>query len=488
MILAVIFGAGAVLMATEILALRIIAKNFGSALREVSAVIAVFLTAMSAGYAIGGRVGDRRPLPSTLAAVLIVAGLLTLLIPVLEEPVANAIFDSALPFALHAAAVSIALFAAPAFLCASVTPIGTRLRMRSVDHSGSVAGSVSAVSTMGSIVGTVSAGYVLLSYLPVSRALALLGCMLCGFGLLASRSGRSSAGLVLIAALVPAVALAGGSRVVFERDTSYHHITVRESDTRRMLHFDNTLQGSISLTDPMTGAIPYTYYIHNALVIDPEIRSALVIGLGAATVPRLFLHYYPTVQVWAAEIDPVVVEVAQKYFGMPDDPRLTVETVDGRVFLKRTREQFDLIFVDAFGANRYGLTIPPHLTTREFFEEASRRLTPNGVLVYNSPYALGNAFTNALYKTLAAVFPERFVFDTTHSNIMIMATKTPRHFSRDDLLRRGKAAMDAGTFTYPSLMARLELLIDAPAPDTIDAPLLTDDFAPVDRLLRTKQR
>jgi spermidine synthase len=487
MILAVIFGAGAVLMATEILALRIVAKNFGSALREVSAVIAVFLTAMSAGYAVGGRIGDRRPLPSTLAAVLILAGLLTLLIPVLEEPVANAIFDSALPFALHAAAVSIALFAMPAFLCASVTPIGTRLRMRSVDQSGSVAGGVSAVSAMGSIVGTISAGYILLSYLPVSRALVLLGCLLCVLGLLAGRGSRSTAGLALIAALMPTVTLADSPRVIFERDTSYHHITVRESDTRRTLHFDNTLQGSISLTDPTTGAIPYTYSLHTALVIEPGIRSVLVIGLGSATVPRLFLHYYPKAKVWAAEIDPVVVEVAKQYFGMTDDPRLTVETIDGRVFLKRSREQFDLIFLDAFGANRYGLTVPPHLATREFLEEAKSRLTPNGILVYNSPYALGNPFANAIYKTIASVFPERFIFDTQHSNIIIMATKTPCNLSRNDLLARGKAAMDAGTLTYPSLMARLEQLIDAPAPDTIDAPLLTDDFAPVDRLLRTKR-
>ena len=115
----VVFGAGAILMALEMLAFRLVAKNFGSALREVSAVIAVFLTAMSAGYALGGRVGDWRPSPWTLTVVLVGAGLLTLLIPLIEEPVATAVFDSSLPLGLHAALVAIALFALPACCIAS---------------------------------------------------------------------------------------------------------------------------------------------------------------------------------------------------------------------------------------------------------------------------------------------------------------------------------------------------------------------------------
>ena len=150
-------------------------------------------------------------------------------------------------------------------------------------------------------------------------------------------------------------------------------------------------------------------------------------------------------------------------------------------------QRFDLVFVDAFGANRYGLTIPPHLTSREFFEEIKLRLTPAGILAYNSPHGFGNAFTDALYKTIAAVFPERFVFDTKHSNVLIMAAVTPRQLSRAALLARGKAAAERGALTYPSLLPRLEHLENAPAPDAIDAPLLTDDYAPVDRLLRGKR-
>ena len=126
-----------------------------------------------------------------------------------------------------------------------------------------------------------------------------------GLGLLAARSSRALACVAATALLLPSPTRADTSSVLLERDTSYHHIIVRQTDTRRLLQFDNTLQGSISLTDPLTGAIPYTYYIHNAFALEPAIRSVLVIGLGSATVPRSLLHYYPAVRVTVAEIDPV---------------------------------------------------------------------------------------------------------------------------------------------------------------------------------------
>ena len=476
----VIFGAGAVLMALEILAMRLVAKNFGSALREVSAVIAVFMAAMSAGYALGGRLGDRRPQATTLTAVLVVGGLLTLLIPGIEAPVADAVFESSLPLAVHAAVVATILFAAPACFIASVTPIAVRLRIRSVQHSGSVAGSVSAISTVGSILGTIAGGYVLIAYLQLSRGISLLGLLLCGLGILAARMPRALGGLAVAVLLwtTPAAAT-----VVLERDTSYHHLTVEDYPTRRVLRFNNTLQGSISLTDPLKGAIPYIYYVHNAFIIAPEIQSALVIGLGSGSVPRHILHYYPGVQVQVAEIDPVVVEVAQKYFDLPTDSRLHVETVDGRVFLKRTKERFDFIFVDAFGANRYGITIPPHLTTREFLEEAKAKLSERGILVYNSPQQFPAPLTKAFYKTIAAVFPEVYVFNTHHITCLIMAVVTPRRLTAADLQARGEAAVARGP-TVHQLLDRLSRLTPAPPAESLKVPVMTDDYAPVDLLQR----
>ena len=479
----VVFGAGAILMALEMLAFRLVAKNFGSALREVSAVIAVFLTAMSIGYALGGRIGDWRPSPWTLTLVLVGAGLLTLLIPLIEAPVASAVFDSSLPLGLHAAVVAIALFALPACCIASVTPIATRLRMRSVHSSGSVAGNISALSTFGSILGTLAGGYVLLAYLQLSRGLFLLGVLLCALGLVAARSSRAL-GCVALTLLLSVKPAAADEKILVEQDTSYHHLTVREGPQKRTLHFDRTLQVSVSLTDPLKGAIPYVYHVHHAFIIAPGIRSVLVIGLGSGSIPRHILHYYPETKVTVAEIDPVVVDVARNYFNLPQDPRLRVEIVDGRVFVKRSQERYDLIVVDAFGANRYGLTIPPHLTTREFLEEVKNHLTPQGLLAYNAPRRIGTPLAESLYKTIAAVFPEVYIFETHDylSSLMIGAV-TPRKLTREDLLARGKAATERGE-TVPHLLDRLETLRELPPVDSLKVPVLTDDYAPVDRLMR----
>jgi spermidine synthase len=450
----------------------------------VSAVIAVFLTAMSAGYALGGRIGDWRPSALTLTTVLVGAGLLTFLIPLIEEPVATAVFDSSLPLGLHAAVVAIALFALPACCIASVTPIVIRLRMRSVDSSGSVAGNMSALSTAGSILGTLAGGYILLAYLQLSRGLYLLGLLLCGLGLVAARASRVLS-CVALAVLVSAAPAASDEKVLFEQDTSYHHITVREGPEKRTLHFDRTLQGSMDLEDPLKGAIPYVYHVHHAFIIAPEIRSVLVIGLGSASIPRHILHYYPETKVTVVEIDPVVVEVARNHFKLSEDARLRVEIVDGRVFIKRTQERYDLIVVDAFGANRYGLTIPPHLTTREFLEEVKGKLTPQGLLAYNSPRRIGTPLAESLYKTIAAVFPEVYIFEThDYLSSLIIAAVTPRKLSREDLLARGRAATERGT--VPHLLDRLETLRELPPVDSLAAPVLTDDYAPVDRLIRGK--
>jgi len=158
----VVFGGGAVLMALEILAFRIIGKTFGTALRETSAVIAVFLAAMSLGYYLGGKWGDRWPRPTTLLAALGLGGGFLELIPHLEAPLAEWVFHSALPLSTHALVVSVLLFFVPAMLLASVSPITIRLLSREVAASGKVAGTVAAISTVGSILGTLATGFYLI--------------------------------------------------------------------------------------------------------------------------------------------------------------------------------------------------------------------------------------------------------------------------------------------------------------------------------------
>src|SRR5205823_11495180 len=160
-----VFLGGAMLMALEIAAFRMIGKTFGAALRETTAVIAVFLAAMSLGYWAGGRAGDRWPHTTTLVAAFIAAASTLLFVPWLDAWISPRIATSGLDFAVHAFFAASALFAIPTFFFASVSPIAVRLFAPRTTESGSMAGSISALSTVGSIFGSVMTAFFIIDWL-----------------------------------------------------------------------------------------------------------------------------------------------------------------------------------------------------------------------------------------------------------------------------------------------------------------------------------
>jgi len=185
----------------------------------------------------------------------------------------------------------------------------------------------------------------------------------------------------------------------------------------------------------------------------------LFIGGGGFSGPKQFLEYYPDVTVDVVEIDPVVVDTAWEYFGMPDDPRLRVYVGDGRAFLGRLGT-YDLIVLDAYSKTY----VPFHLMTREFFEALAEHLNPEGVVVSNLVSSLLGDTSNLLMaevKTVGEVFPQVYLFPT-----------------KDDLLAM---AMDAPV-RGETLAAYCGNLFDRDI-DTKDSPLLTDDYAPTETLL-----
>jgi spermidine synthase len=225
-----------------------------------------------------------------------------------------------------------------------------------------------------------------------------------------------------------------------------------------------------------------------ALLFDETPDEVLFIGLGGGTGPKQFLHDYPEVRVRVAEVDPHVVRVAREYFAMPPDgPRLRVGVMDGRQALRRARDQVDAIVVDAYNAGRYGSSIPFHLTTREFFELTRERLTDDGMVVYNVIESLTDAwsadFLRALVKTMDEVFPETYLFSSDSSrNTIVIAVKTARELTRTDLEVRAKGLVARQVVTNEGFLEDVGHLYDEEI-DLEEVMVLTDDYAPVDRLL-----
>ncbi|HEX7151577.1 MAG TPA: fused MFS/spermidine synthase [Thermoanaerobaculia bacterium] len=497
-----VFLSGALLMGLEVAAFRIIGKTFGSALRETTAVIAIFLAAMSIGYWLGGRAGDRWPRSTTLIAVLLNAAALLMVVPWLDALVSPVIAESNLDLATHAFAATALLFALPTILFASVSPIAVRLFATSTGRSGSTAGSISAVSTIGSIAGSVVTAFLLIDWLgSISRTVITVALATCITALMLALAtlprlrteGGMRAGLrpyaialaVALAVGVPAVAFIRSTniertliaqdsswRVLFVGDSPYHRVTVRERQgSVRVLNFALATQSSMRLDDPLGPGNPYTDSMHITRFMRPQLRRVLIIGLGGGTTAKQFVHYYPDVHVDVVEVDPVVVDVAQKYFGVQTSERLRIYTGDGRMFLKHSKQKWDLIIIDAYTTNRYGDTIPAHLATREFFEEVSRHLNDGGVLHYHCAFG-GSKLLLALQKTIASVFGSTYVTAGE-----ILASDVALLTSPEEALARASSTPAGKLPTFAEHLRGLQ-----PYAAKADVPLLTDDYAPVDTL------
>lgn len=204
-------------------------------------------------------------------------------------------------------------------------------------------------------------------------------------------------------------------------------ITVIDVDGVRSLRFNGRLQSSMCGPDGLETIQPYLDFLHLAFAAVPSVRRVLLIGLGGGVFPKRVLHDYPEVHVDVVEIDPVVVDIAYRYFGLPRSERLNVMVDDGRAFLERTHGRYDLIVVDAYGE----ASMPFTFQTLEFFECASSRLNEGGALEFNMVGVLEGAGSDPFHRFLKGirqVFGGSYVFGVgapcggRSQNIIVIAT------------------------------------------------------------------
>jgi spermidine synthase len=224
----------------------------------------------------------------------------------------------------------------------------------------------------------------------------------------------------------------------------------------------------------------YTRYFHLPFLLNDDIDRVLFVGGGGFTGPKRFLQEY-NVTVDVVEIDPVVIDVAKRYFGVEESDRLTIYNTGGRQFLQETNETYDLIVLDAYKKDR----VPFQLTTIEFMRLAETRLAADGVLFANliaAPGGSASDFYRAEYKTMDQVFPQVYSFPTVGGvvvqNIELVATKNATHVTREQLYARNERR-DVG------IDLRAEISNYRDDARTADVPLLRDDRAPVDSLLES---
>lgn len=192
----------------------------------------------------------------------------------------------------------------------------------------------------------------------------------------------------LLAVTLPTLlAQSASAEIIHEERSLYRNILVREQGDRRCLIFtvrrSDRNQSCIDLSDPDRLVFPYARMMFAGLLLNPEPKRILMVGLGGGSLPRVFAQLFPDAQQDLVEIDAAVVRVAEEFFEFTPTQRMEVHVRDARVFVKRALDrgaQYDYVMLDAFT----GDYIPEHLLTQEFLEEVKGLLTPDGVLVANT--------------------------------------------------------------------------------------------------------
>jgi spermidine synthase len=254
------------------------------------------------------------------------------------------------------------------------------------------------------------------------------------------------------------------------------------------MYFDRTLQSAMNLKDPTALRLIYSRYTSLGFTFRPDANKMLIIGLGGGSIPKKLQKEFPSLEMDVVEIDPEVIQIAKNHFHVRDGKNLRLHAQDGRLFLARTANQYDIILIDAY----YSDAMPFHLATREFFELAQRKLTPNGIVVANLISAVtgpSGKIARAFVKTQRNVFPQTYVFAARRpdsvsvnsvQNVIIIATKDKQRLEIREIVKRAMA-LDKGLFPDPINDISVAYY-DGALPDQ-DVPVLTDDYAPTDNLL-----
>jgi spermidine synthase/MFS family permease len=518
-----VFISGAVLLGLELVASRVVAPFFGSSIFVWGALIGVVLAGLSVGYWIGGVIADRFPTPLVLLGALVFGAGLILLIPVVDDWVLEHVVRWDPGPRWNPLVATIALFALPSIVLATATPIAVRLRARSLTSLGKTAGRLFAVSTAGSIVGTFATAFFLIPELGTNQLLGVLATALfVAAGIVALGEGTLAPGLV-VAALVAAsvwatVALepkqggrlsgvaaqnwspryrelgerqiavpSEGFELVYSKNTRYHGLTVVDDGESRHLRFESSFQSGMYLDDPFRTRYEYTDFLELPLAYRPETKRILFIGLGGGSAQKRLWRDFPKLDLEVVELDPVVRDVAYRYFRLPRSPRLRVSVEDGRRFLQRNDERWDAIVIDAYFSD----SIPFHLTTLEFLDLVRDRLVPGGVVASNLIGSLtgdGSNLFRSMYRTYRAAFPTVTVHpvrdagtrDDEPMNLILVAGEgaAPGKEVLQARWRAVRAQSKGAVDLTKAIRDRYEAFVP-----TRDVPVLTDDYAPTDALL-----
>ncbi len=470
---ALVFFTSAAVLVIEILAVRLLAPYLGVSLEVFTGVIGVILAGISFGAWAGGAAADRGEPSRLLGPLLVGGGLMALVAPLIIDGIGPTLTTGAASIVL-ASAVG---FFAPAALLSAVPPVVVKIQLASLDETGRVVGSYSAIGTAGAILGTFVTGFVLIAAFPTRPIVAAVGVALtlAGLVLWASRSKWAFSSLLAMVLLTGGLLGLGGP---CEYETTYSCAIVAEDEDRpsgRTLILDRIRNSYVDLEDPTYLEFRYIRLIVDAIeVMAPDGPVDMVsIGGGGFTLPGYIEHTRPSSENIVLEIDAKLVDIGRTELALSDETEVMV--ADARISIRDIPDgHAEIVVGDAYS----GASVPWHLTTVEFTEEIDRILDPRGVYAMNVIDYDDLDFVRSAAATLVEVFPHVALFAPPSylagaggGNFVLVAA----HHEIDT----------AGIVSAIRARGGIENAIEGDALDRFigAAPILTDDYAPVDQML-----
>jgi spermidine synthase len=478
-----VFVVGAGSLGAEIAAVRLLAPYFGASTVVWANTIGVVLVALSVGYWLGGRLADRRPQMRGLCLVALAAAVLLAVVPFAADPLLNvavqALDDISAGAFVGSLLAVLVLVAVPVLLLGAVSPYAIRLAVSSVQKAGTVAGQLYAVSTAGSLLGTLLSALVLIPAIGTRRTFLVFALAISVVAVLGLRPLRRYAiAPVAIAALIALPvgtlkAQTADGRVIWESETPYQYARVVEQDDGSRYLELNEGQARHSAYDPhtvLTGDYWDGYLVLPLAARPGPPRRMAMLGNAAGTTARAYGHFFPETAIDGVEIDAELSRIGRRLFAMRN-PRLRIYDDDARPFLRRAPRRYDLIGVDVY-RQPY---IPFYLVTREFFELTRDRLLPGGTVVVNVGHPEGeNQLEKQLSATMADVFPHVLRDPIKSTNTLLVASTSPLSASN---LRSAAARLPPRLRPVAGAAARRL------APPLRGGSVYTDDKAPVEWLV-----
>ena len=476
----IVFLSGAIEMGLELLASRILSPYVGSSNVVWTSIIGIILASMSLGYWYGGKKAEKNIGQDKLAEILLEATFFTSLIPLFETLFVKKIAGLSNNLIFSAILCAIMVFSIPSFLLAMISPIAVKIKTEKTSDVGASSGGISALSTLGSIIGTFFMGFILIPNIGASNINIGIALILTIMSIII-RENRDKRYFYLVMFIVSLSAISiivgkyifkkSNQNIVLDTDSQYSRIWVtnvkNQNGNYKTLQVDMGLESYLDTNTNEMGA-EYLKFYDLFDYYNKDAKNTLLIGGAAYTYPMHYLNKYSNKNIDVVEIDDKMTKIAEEEFGLNlNDDRIKVYSQDGRSFFNYSKNKYDTILIDAFK----GLNAPFELTTYEALENAKMLLNDNGLVITNIISGIdGNEadFLKYEYATYKAVFDDVKLFKvkdirTTEESQNLILIGIKGELNIDDERKN----------EYSYLLDREITGFES------DKKVVTDDFAPI---------